>query len=298
MNISRNGVNLQYKNWIFPGGEIGVKLNIKEHFIAHAAKTGFFAASNYQTVTARIQNSNDVIELVMLVDALREIDNTPINVVIPYMPYQQQDRVCDIGESFSLKAFANIINSLDFRQVNVFDPHSDVCNNGLINNLKIISRFDILNKWPDLINVASKCKLISPDAGANKKTAKIAGFLTHKDFIRADKLRNLETGEIIETIVYCDDFKNQDIIVFDDICVGGRTFTGLAKVCKAKNCGKFILYITHGVFSNGVKSLLNNGIDEIYTTNSFKWASNNFDASFDEKVNVLKLEDNFLNIIS
>jgi len=45
---------------------------------------------------------------------------------MPYVPYARQDRVCVPGESFSIKAFAALINMLAFDRVIVVDPHSDV----------------------------------------------------------------------------------------------------------------------------------------------------------------------------
>ena len=44
-------------------------------------------------------------------------------------------------------------------------------------------------------------------------------------------------------------------MIVDDTCDGGRTFIELAKVLRARNAGKIELYVTHGIFSKGLKEL-------------------------------------------
>ncbi len=293
IKIVKNGLTLDFKNFIFPGGEVGLKLKATDYRY-------LYEKAEYQTIIARIQNSNDLIELAMAKDALKRIDKTPINLFMPFCPYGQQDRVCDRGESFSVNVMAKFIKNLNFNQVTICDPHSDVMEavfDVLDIPVKVLSQFDLINKNLEFTNRAKNCVLVSPDAGGNKKTAKIASYFEHKSFVRADKLRDLSNGNILETIVYTDSFNGNDVVVLDDICVGGRTFTELAKVCKAKNCGKFILYVTHGIFSNGIDSLFSNGIDEIWTTNSLPTPKSGITTCYDEKVHIMDLEERFADLL-
>jgi ribose-phosphate pyrophosphokinase len=288
IQIFKNGRELDFKRFIFPGGEVGVKLNAADYVFALGGGT-------CKTIVARIQNSEDFLELAMVKDALDRLEiDLPTRLFLPYVPYARQDRVCDKGEAFSLQVFCKLLNSLKFDVVTICDPHSEVAP-ALINNVRVIKQFNIINNWLEFINRCNnpKVSIVSPDGGSIKKTFELGAFFS-KDFVRADKIRDLTNGNIKDTVVYCDDFKGNDVVVFDDICDGGRTFTELAKVCKAKNCGKFILYVTHGIFSKGVETLFQNGIDEIWTTNSYKWVSNSIDPSWDEKVKVLDLESKFL----
>jgi len=288
LKIIRNGKEIAFKSFLFPGGEIGVKLETGS--VAQIAKTGQYAEAKNQAIIARMRNANDILELALLTDALRRFDNTPICLEMPYIPYGRQDRVCDKGESFSLKVFADIINNLNFEYVGVVDPHSNVTY-AVFDRLKVITQFDIINKWQDFIRrILAGVKFIAPDAGANKKTSEIAAFFSHRDFIRADKLRDLSNGNILETIVYCDDLRGIDVAICDDICDGGRTFIELAKVLKKKNAGKIILYVTHGIFSKGVAPLFRNGIDEIWTTDSFGPLPNDIPRDKEGDFHVLELE--------
>lgn len=251
---------LEYETFVFNGGEVQVKFKfLTEHYLIGKEKV----------IVAQIQNSEDFFRLALIKDALENVSKDKITLFLSYIPYARQDRICDKGEAFSLRVFCNLLNSLNFGEVYVIDPHSDVAP-ALIDNVKIISQLEIVQTWPALINVAQGCILISPDSGANKKTIKLAQFFQHDNFIRADKLRDLATGKIIETIVYCDDFKGKDVIVFDDICEKGGTFLGIYNAIKNRNIGKFILFVSHGIFPLDINELHNNGISEIYTTNSFK----------------------------
>ncbi len=272
---------LDFKEFTFPAGEVSIKLNNNYRY---------FDVSTPNTILARIQNSDDLFKLALLKDALERVDKNPINLFLPYVPYARQDRVCDKGESFSLKVFADYLNSLKFNQVTIVDPHSLVCE-AVIDRVKVVSQLDVINKNLEFGKRAAGCVLISPDAGANKKTAEVAAFFNHSSFVRADKLRDLTNGKIKETIVYCEDFKGRDVCVLDDICDGGKSFTELAKVCKAKNCGKFVLYVTHGIFSKGIDCLFSEGIDEIFTTNSFgEVPKSKIATCYDDKVNMFDIK--------
>jgi len=258
--------SLYFKEFIFPAGEVSVKLN--------AADYAYQSIEQPNVIVARIQNSDDLFKLANLKDALERFDKNPINLFMPYLPYARQDRVCDRGESFSLKVFANYINSLNFNKVTIVDPHSLV-SEAVIDRVQIISQLDVLNKYTDFIPTLMGSVLVSPDAGSNKKTAEVAGWLAHDNFVRADKLRDLTNGKIKEIAVYCDDLKGRNVVIVDDICEMGGTFIGLAAELKKKNCGKVILYVTHGVFGGDtnltttLEKLLCNGIDQIWTTDSY-----------------------------
>jgi ribose-phosphate pyrophosphokinase len=115
--------------------------------------------------------------------------------------------------------------------------------------------------------------LVSPDAGSNKKVANVAKYLNNisgQDIcvVRADKLRNVATGQIIETTVYADDLTGKECYIIDDICSKGGTFCALAKVLKAKGASKVYLVVSHYEGTANIQTLKDSGIDLIFTTNS------------------------------
>lgn len=280
---------IEFKRFTFPGGEVGVKLlNIDSWRLAAPLETVF--------IEAHLTSAEEIIDLMMLKDALNRFGVERINLFMPYVPYGRQDRVCDKGEAFSLKVFAGLINNLGFNRVVVADPHSEVTG-ALFDRLEVISQQNIINRFqPFLARMVGGSDrrpedtpiFVSPDAGANKKTASIAGYFSRSSFIRADKLRDLSTGKIVETIVYAtdDEIKGRTFVIVDDICDGGASFTAIAKALKTRGAKTVILYVTHGIFSKGIDTLLQNGIDEIFTTDSFRLTP-------DDRVTTLKLTEEF-----
>ena len=237
-----------YQTIEFSGGELGVVLKDTPYGLHY---------TDYH-IFAHLTNSAKILELVMLVDALRRAGAKNLTLSMPYIPYARQDRVMNMGESLSVKSFASIINLCKFDTIEVWDAHSDVS----------LAVFDanVINYGPEtfveLIPIdIRKAIVVAPDAGANKKVGKVArgfGF----DMVRADKVRDTKTGAITGTVVYSEPVGDRDFLIIDDICDGGRTFTELAKQLRLLTTGKVYLYVTHGIFSKGLDVF--NDIDHIF----------------------------------
>lgn len=218
----------------------------------------------------RYQGDQSMIQLLLLTDALRRHGAKYIDLLVPYFPGARQDRVCLEGEPLSVKVYADLINQQQFNNVIVFDPHSDVVV-ALLNNVKVIknSRFigDVVNRLHEQ-DFATDIVLVAPDAGANKKIFSLATELGGLPVIRADKVRDLSTGRIVSTEVYCGDLTGKTALIVDDICSGGRTFIELASELKMKGAAKVILAVSHYEGVADFQKMNNSGIDFIYTTDS------------------------------
>lgn len=269
------GEDHYYRVSKFPGGEINVQLSEE---LLEASSRLCTASGILEILIAGSPNTSDkVMELHLLKDALDQVFKGTVRrsvLVMPYVPYQQQDRVCNEGEAHSSKVFCNTINSMCFDDVAIMDPHSDVVG-ALLNNVTIMEQHEI---WEDALGIFEDLTLVSPDAGSLKKIHKVAQVLGKDTIIRADKLRDVQ-GNIIETIVHAEAVP-QKVAIVDDICVGGKTFIELAKVLKQKGAEEIHLFVTHGVFSNGVEHLLENGVDYVYTTTTLPQSADRFGGRF------------------
>lgn len=257
--------NTQIESFNFPGGECHIKLG-----------DSVIDPDSYNDIeiTAFLKSSDDIMKLLLSIDAIRHINfHAPIVLTIPYFPYARQDRVCNPGEPLSVKVMANLINSLKCKKVIIFDPHSDV-SAALINDCTIVDLKHIF-QCSRLIQESIKKNslfLCSADAGGEKKVIKLSRFIWDNVAhlmtpIRAYKVRNTSTGEIVSTQVQ-DYVKGKNILIVDDICDGGATFIALAKALKEKRAGDLYLYVTHGIFSKGLESLFEH-FKEIYCYHTF-----------------------------
>jgi ribose-phosphate pyrophosphokinase len=245
---------------IFSGGEVQVTWPV-----------GILRGSHLIQVVANLSNSDDIMALLISVDAIRRntFHEPTIELIIPYFPYARQDRVCADGQSLSLAVMANLINGLNARSVTVCDPHSDATG-ALINNLRIVSQSQIVSSNKKICRQLCHRDtiIIAPDAGASKKAQSVARNCGKgTPVVQALKQRDAQTGAITETILL-GSVAGKHCIIVDDICDGGRTFIELARALKENGATKVSLFVTHGIFSRGL-STFNGLIENIYTTNSF-----------------------------
>lgn len=239
--------------FVFNDGSVQVQIN------------GLRADVEKVWIDAILQSPADQMALVMVVQAIRDI-SPDIRMILnmPFCPYGRQDSTFVPGQANAMKAWARLINSLGFEIVYVTDPHSIGVN--LIDNVIVTDVVEYLECCMEDLRT-DKMVLVSPDAGANKKAHKIAEHFEFDELIRADKARNLKTGEIIETLVY-GDVEGKDCLIVDDICDGGMTFIKLAEKLKALGADKVVLFVTHGLFTKGLE-VFDGLIDEIYTTETW-----------------------------
>lgn len=253
---------IEFDMFQFSGGELHIKLNNNIDY----------SVIDKVVITNRFKNGDDLLKVLIAKDALQRKGVSHFDLVMPYIPYARQDRQCFDGESFTLKVFSTLINSAKFDSVIVFDSHSDVapalldnCKNTPNNDFVWATVMDIKKKAP-----ADKLFIVSPDSGANKKTNKLFSEVVNFDgIVKCDKKRDLATGALSGFEVFSGDLNETSCLIVDDICDGGRTFIGIAEALREKNAGDLYLFVTHGIFSNGLEEL-NKYFRGIYTTNSVK----------------------------
>jgi ribose-phosphate pyrophosphokinase len=234
------GESIEFTTSKFPAGEIYVRVDVPN-------------GTNAVRVNSRFNGSDDLMRIIMAIDALERQGVKYVELFLPYFPYSRQDRVCNSGESLSVRVVAFILASCGVNRIITYDTHSGVPLTLLDQRLKDYNNHrEVLDFVDFILPKNKKLALISPDAGASKK---------------ADKL--FKTG-MFDTIVYCnkrregkeikyDDIQNNIMgmtaIVVDDICDGGATFLALGKKLREKHVNEMHLFVSHGIFSAGVGKL-------------------------------------------
>lgn len=178
------------------------------------------------------------------------------------------DRVKSGDEVFTLKWFAEFINSLNFSKVVVLDPHSNVAT-ALINRICVMES-------GDNIRLAIKCVqadtgnddvlMCYPDEGAAKRYSDLMG----REYVFGIKHRDWRTGEIegLE-LANRDKVAGRNVLIVDDICSRGGTFTHTAAALKEAGAKEIFLYVSHCENTIFKGSVLTDGqITRVFTTNS------------------------------
>lgn len=206
-----------------------------------------------------------------------------IKLFMPYVPYSRMDRR-ESNRLFSLKTVSKMINEMNFNNVIIVEPHSDVTT-ALFNKITAINLSAKLTiaKMKELIQVkqyetedilkeAQKegIYLVFPDAGAAKRYVK--QFKNFNNIITCSKHRDFDTGRIDD--LHLDFSGNNSLIkkaiIVDDLCSKGGTFYFTAKALKEKlSVPEIYLVVSHceNTIFNG-EILYADIIKEIITTDS------------------------------
>jgi ribose-phosphate pyrophosphokinase len=173
---------------------------------------------------------------------------------IKYLPYGRQDKKVSNETTFALTTFARLLNTLNFHTVWVLDPHSDEAKQ--INNLVVEMPLTELYKVKTILQPEIIC---FPDSGAKKRYG--SGY---RDEIYAEKIRDQKTGAIIDTKLR-GDVSGKTVLIQDDLCDYGNTFIKLTALLLQNGAKEVNLFVTHGLFSGGIKVLRNAGIRRIFS---------------------------------
>lgn len=257
----------------YPAGEFQVR--IKPEYINE------FETSDSIVIQQSIKSSDDILILALLVDAIRGVQIfAKISLFVPYLPYARADRRFTPGDCFGLKVFSQMIANMGFYRVLTLDAHSDVALDcGFVN---LSPKEYIIQTINDVGTQYSWVNVLFPDAGAAKRysineldaTSNVGG--SNVKSLYCSKVRNVETGKFESFSVPANDefVPNCPILIVDDLCDGGGTFIGIVEklVQQKMKFNGLYLYVTHGIFSKGLNTLLYSGsgfFDRIYTTNSY-----------------------------
>lgn len=202
--------------------------------------------NNSINITWEFEGEEELSHLNQLVYLLgREVRK---HLYMPFLPYGRQDK----PPYDSLFPFIDLLKSMQFESIATLDAHSDVWP-----FLSISPRDYILKAFE------SSCSdvVIYPDKGAEDRYGDILPGISYV------KERDPLTGNIISHFLGPNirvGLENKKVLIVDDICDGGRTFTGIAKDLK-DICPEINLYVTHGIFSKGIQVLKDSGIKRIFT---------------------------------
>lgn len=217
----------------FPDGEIGVRILENVH-----GKDVFVI----QTI-ARHPNLY-LMELFIMIDALKRAGSRSITAALPYMGYGRQDRRVNEGDPISAKVVAQLVEAAGATRVLTMDLHSAQIEGFFNIPLVHLSAESLLVEeirkegW-------GKSVMVSPDIGSIRRAEHFAKRLHTSDGV-VEKRRM--SAKRVESHALAGDVKGQNIVLVDDLISTGQTLDTAARVCIECGGKKIRAVATHGLF--------------------------------------------------
>lgn len=209
--------------------------------------------------------NQNIIELLLMIDAVRRASSARVTAVIPYFAYARQEKKTRGREPVSAKVMANLLVTTGVDRILTLDMHSPA----------IEGFFDIpvdhLRSTPILAShfrraFASDFVVVSPDAGgvgrAEEFRQRIAGSLA----IISRKHPGPEQTEMLEMV---GDVQDRDALIVDDVISTGETLLKAAETLIARGASSVRASAVHGIFAaDALKRIDDSIIEKVYVTDS------------------------------
>ena len=246
-------VNTSIKN--FADGEIYVELN------ENIRGNSIFIIQSISSPA-----NDNLMELLLCIDALKRSSAKNITAVIPYFGYARQDRKVVPRTSISAKLVSNLITKAGADRVVTVDLHAG----------QIQGFFDIpvdnLFSTPIFArhvkkNIKSKnIVCIAPDVGGTER-ARALGKILNVGLAIVDKRRPKPGQSQVMNVI--GEVKDKTCVIVDDIIDSGGTIVNAAKALKDRGAKEVYVYITHGVLTGeAVKKIKNSVIKKLVITDT------------------------------
>ncbi len=210
--------------------------------------------------------NDNLMELLIIIDALKRGSAKRIAAIMPYYGYARQDRKSGPRTPISAKLVANLISIAGADRALMVDLHAgqiqgffDIPTDNLFAAPVFIE--DIKKKF-----AGKDITIVSPDVGGVVRARAIAKRVDC-DLAIVDKRR--EKASVSEVMNIIGDIKNRDCILIDDICDTAGTLSNAARALKENGANSVFSYTSHGVLSDPAIERINNSpIDKMIITDS------------------------------
>lgn len=237
--------------------------------------------------TCKPTNDN-LMELLIMVDAFKRSSANNINAVIPYFGYARQDRKAAPRVPISAKLVANLLQSAGVNRVITMDLHAGQIQGFFdvpVDNLYGSIVFYDYVKAKNLKNPI----IASPDIGGVARARHFAEHLGLSLVIVDKKRERANESEVMNII---GDVRDKSVIMVDDIIDTAGTMVKAADVLKKNGAINVIALGTHAVFSsNAIEKIENGALDEVAVTNSIPFENTS------KKIKVLSAAPLFAEVI-
>jgi ribose-phosphate pyrophosphokinase len=209
--------------------------------------------------------NNNLMELLILIDAMKRASAGRINAVVPYYGYARQDRKARARDPITAKLVANLISAAGADRVVTMDLHAaqiqgyfDIPVDHLL-GLPVLAKYFKKKKLSDLI-------IVSPDHGSVTRTRNMAQKLDVPIAIIDKRRQKANESEIMNVI---GDIAGKNCILVDDMIDTAGTITNAANKLSEMGAKDVYACATHGVLSgDAIKNIKESAIKEMVLLNT------------------------------
>ncbi|MFY9718462.1 MAG: ribose-phosphate pyrophosphokinase [Candidatus Cybelea sp.] len=212
-----------------------------------------------------------VMELLLMIDALRRASAARITAVIPFYGYAKQDKKTRGREPISAKVIANILKVTGARRIVTMDLHAAQIQGFFdipVDNLMAISVLCNYLKKEGLCD--DKIVVVSPDAGGVHRAELFAKKLNSSLAIVFKRRPEPDVAEVTDIVGYVD---GKVAVIVDDMISTGGTLAKAAGAIKVRGASKVYTVATHGIFAGEAVDVLEKSeIERVLFTNTIPFA--------------------------
>lgn len=240
----------------FSDGEISVQINENVR------------GSDVFIIQSTCAPTNDnLMELIVMVDAMRRASAGRITAVVPYFGYARQDRrVRSARVPITAKVVADFLSSVGVDRVLTVDLHAEQIQGFF--DVPVDNVFGSPVLLEDMLGRQLEDPVVvSPDIGGVVRARAIAKLLDDTDIAIIDKRR--PRANVSQVMHLIGDVANRDCIIVDDMIDTGGTLCKAAEALKDRGAKRVFAYATHPVFSGlAAQNIAESKIDEVIITDS------------------------------
>lgn len=244
--------------------------------------------NNIFIVQSTYAPADNLLELLLLIDAAKRASANRIIAVMPYFGYARQDRKDKPRVSIGAKLVANLLTAAGVTRIITMDLHADQIQGFF--DLPVDHLYSSTVFIPYLRNLKSeKLTICSPDVGGTRRAATYAKFL-NADLAIIFKQR--AKANVIEKMTLIGDVAGRDVILVDDICDTAGTLTKAADLLFDMGAASVRAATTHAILSGrALERIEKSRLNELIVTDSIPLKKES------DKIKVLSIAEIFADVI-
>lgn len=210
-------------------------------------------------------SSNNLMELLLMIDAAKRASAHHIIAVIPYFGWARQDRKDRPRVSIAAKLVADMLSAAGINRVMTMDLHADQIQGFFDIPVDHLYASSVIVPYIQSLNL-DNLVIASPDVGGSKRANSYAKYLG-LELVLCNKKR--ARANVVESIQIIGDVKDKNVILIDDMVDTGGTIAKAADVMIAEGAKSVRACATHCVMSgNAVEIIENSSLEELVLTDT------------------------------